>query len=256
MNPIFLGTPPTPGALANMGRRRFLRVLGLLPVLGAWPTAMGAAGPEFCTVRNGDTLSHLAVRYGVTVGQLRSWNHLKGDLIRPGQKLRVRPPNRYPLLAGLESRIRPPREDFRRWRRIIGHHSATASGNAAKFDAYHRRVRRMENGLGYHFLIGNGTDSGDGQIEIGPRWTQQIQGGHVRSLACNEDSIGICLVGNFEVSRPTPRQLAAFEELVKFLRQEVLPRRPEFLVHRELSGESTLCPGRLFPTSRMHRLFG
>ncbi|MCZ7635286.1 MAG: hypothetical protein M5U12_04070 [Verrucomicrobia bacterium] len=53
-----------------------------------------------------------------------------------------------------------------------------------------------------------------------------------------------------------PRQLAAFEELVKFLRQEVLPRRPDFLVHRELSGESTLCPGRLFPTARMHRLFG
>ncbi|MBE7500152.1 MAG: N-acetylmuramoyl-L-alanine amidase [Verrucomicrobiales bacterium] len=97
---------------------------------------------------------------------------------------------------------------------------------------------------------------GDGQIEIGPRWTQQIQGGHVRSLAGNEDSIGICLVGNFEVSRPTTRQLAALVELVKFLRQEVLPRRPEFLVHRELSGESTLCPGRLFPASRMHRLCG
>lgn len=239
-----------------MGRRRFLRLLGLLPVVCGWPAATGAGAPEFGTVRSGDTLSHLAVRHGVTVGQLRTWNHLKGDLIRPGQKLRVRPPRRYPLLAGLEPRIRLPKESFTRWSRIIGHHSATGSGNAAKFDAYHRRVRRMENGLGYHFLIGNGTDSGDGQIEIGPRWTQQIQGGHVRSLACNENSIGICLVGNFEVTRPTTRQLAAFTELVKYLQQEVLPRRPEFLVHRELSGESTLCPGRFFPVTRMHRLFG
>ena len=27
--------------------------------------------------------------------------------------------------------------------------------------------------LGYHFVIGNGTNSGDGQIEVGPRWTKQ-----------------------------------------------------------------------------------
>ncbi|MHB1310217.1 MAG: N-acetylmuramoyl-L-alanine amidase [Limisphaerales bacterium] len=244
--------------LSVVGRRRFLRLVGLLPVILGLPVRSWAAAAEFCTVRKGETLSHLAQQHGVTVAQLRTWNDLKGDLIRPGQRLRIRPrmSARYPRLAGLESRIRLPRQTFSRWRRIIGHHSATASGNAAKFDAYHRRTRLMENGLGYHFLIGNGSDSGDGQIEIGTRWTRQIQGGHVRSLEYNEDSIGICLVGNFEVTRPTPKQLAAFTELVKFLRQEVLPKRPEFLVHRELKGERTLCPGKLFPVAQMHQLFG
>lgn len=113
----------------------------------------------------------------------------------------------------------------------------------------------MENGLAYHFVIGNGTDSVDGRIEIGSRWTRQIQGGHVRSVRFNEDSIGICLVGNFEETQPTYPQLVAFIELVGFLRREVLPKPPKFFLHREIPGEHTLCPGRGFPAKRMHRLF-
>lgn len=40
-------------------------------------------------VRRGDSLSTIARRFGVTVAQLRAWNGLRGDLIRPGQQLRV-----------------------------------------------------------------------------------------------------------------------------------------------------------------------
>jgi membrane-bound lytic murein transglycosylase D len=40
-------------------------------------------------VRRGDTLSHIAVRHGVTVGQLRQWNGI-GTRIYPGQRLRIR----------------------------------------------------------------------------------------------------------------------------------------------------------------------
>ena len=49
-----------------------------------------------------------------------------------------------------------------RWRYIVVHHSETREGNARAFDYYHRHVRGMENGLAYHFVIGNGTSSGDG----------------------------------------------------------------------------------------------
>jgi hypothetical protein len=34
----------------------------------------------------------------------------------------------------------------------------------------------------------------------------------------------------------------------------MLRGRPKFMVHREL--EKTLCPGRHFPLTRMHELFG
>jgi len=42
-----------------------------------------------------------------------------------------------------------------RWRFIIVHNSGTRQGNARIFDYYHRNVRRMRNGLAYHFVIGN-----------------------------------------------------------------------------------------------------
>jgi membrane-bound lytic murein transglycosylase D len=43
------------------------------------------------TVRRGDTLSHIAHRFSVTVSQLLSWNGLsKSTLLKPGQRLTVR----------------------------------------------------------------------------------------------------------------------------------------------------------------------
>lgn len=45
-----------------------------------------ASGGRY-TVRRGDSLSRIAQSFGVSVAQLRSWNGLRGDLIRPGDKL-------------------------------------------------------------------------------------------------------------------------------------------------------------------------
>ncbi|MBX3132539.1 MAG: LysM peptidoglycan-binding domain-containing protein [Gemmatimonadaceae bacterium] len=42
------------------------------------------------TVRAGDTLGAIARRNGTTVAQLKRWNRLSSDIIRPGQRLRVR----------------------------------------------------------------------------------------------------------------------------------------------------------------------
>lgn len=42
------------------------------------------------TIRNGDTLSSIASRYGTTVSKLKRLNGLKGTSIRAGRKLRVR----------------------------------------------------------------------------------------------------------------------------------------------------------------------
>ncbi|HVW64484.1 MAG TPA: LysM peptidoglycan-binding domain-containing protein [Nitrosospira sp.] len=41
-------------------------------------------------VRNGDVLSHIAKRYGVTVGQIKSWNRMSTDRLSIGQKLMLR----------------------------------------------------------------------------------------------------------------------------------------------------------------------
>ncbi len=141
-----------------------------------------------------------------------------------------------------------------RWKFIIVHNSGTRQGNARAFDYYHRHVRRMQNGLAYHFVVGNGTSSGNGEIEIGDRWRRQINGGHVHSDYLNNISLGICLVGDFNHERPTRMQLDATEELIKYLRERcgkadgrAIPVRP----HREMNPPqwSTDCPGDAFPYS-------
>ena len=115
----------------------------------------------------------------------------------------------------------------------------------------------MENGLAYDFVIGNGKDSGDGEIEIGPRWLKQLDGGHVRSSFYNAHGIGICLVGNFEKRRPGARQMASFTALVDWLRDEApLGARPRFTVHRWVDKNHTVCPGKFFPYAAMKRRYG
>ena len=49
------------------------------------------AEPEFRVhrVRSGETLSHLAVRYNVSVASIQRWNGLKNSRIRIGQRLRI-----------------------------------------------------------------------------------------------------------------------------------------------------------------------
>jgi hypothetical protein len=139
-----------------------------------------------------------------------------------------------------------------RWRFIIVHNSGTRQGNARIFDYYHRNVRRMRNGLAYHFVIGNGTSSGNGEIEVGDRWRRQINGGHVHSDYLNNISLGICLVGDFNRDQPTRAQLDSCEELIRYLRDRCgkverhdIPVRP----HREMNPPRwpTDCPGDAFP---------
>jgi N-acetylmuramoyl-L-alanine amidase len=145
-----------------------------------------------------------------------------------------------------------------RWKYIVVHNSGTRQGNARIFDYYHRHVRRMPNGLAYHFVIGNGTSSGDGQIEIGNRWVLQLAGGHVHSDYLNYIALGICLVGDFNRDLPTRAQYEALDELIRYLRQRVGKvdgRYSIVLGHKEINPRPTDCPGNRFPLNWLHRTF-
>jgi len=239
-----------------MDRRRFCQLVGAGVVSGSlWPLR-ALAEPAAYTIRRGDTLSEIAVSHGTSVDALRRENGLVGDLIRPGQVLRIPAPGGGPdPLERVRAVSEPKRGGLRTWRYIVFHHSGVRTGNAAIYDNYHRNTMRMRNGLAYHFVIGNGSKSGDGEIEIGPRWDKQLNGGHVRSNEVNDHGIGICLVGNFEETRPTPRQIASLDALTAYLR-DLVPNRMKFATHREIDGRThTVCPGRNFPVARMHRTF-
>ena len=136
-----------------------------------------------------------------------------------------------------------------RWRYIVVHNSATKRGNARAFDNYHRKVKKMRNGLAYHFVIGNGSYSGDGEIEIGDRWDSQLHGGHLKSLSQNKMAIGICLVGDFNSDRVRNRQLEALDELVAYLQAKC--GKAVVTTHRRINVVPTTCPGKYFPDRKV-----
>jgi hypothetical protein len=163
-----------------------------------------------------------------------------------------RPANYHFLTGATIEAIRNAPVQRGRWKFVIVHNSGTRQGNARAFDYYHRKIRRMRNGLAYHFVIGNGTSSRNGQIEIGDRWRRQINGGHVHSDYMNNIALGICLVGDFNRDQPTRAQLDACEELIRYLQERCGKSDGRSLIvrpHREVNPPrwATDCPGDAFP---------
>jgi LysM repeat protein len=237
-------------------------------------------------VSRGETLTRIAAQHQVTVAELKAANGLQTSVLQLNQKLVIptkksvsvepelvkkkdpviekekvatpspSPVPRYLFVSAVKREIDRVPQTSRKWKYVVIHHSGTSTGNAQIFEYYHRRVRGMENGMAYHFVIGNGADSQDGKIEVGLRWKKQLQGGHLRSEEQNEVAIGICLVGDFNRSRPTRRQIASLIELTTYLRQRQSPQDLRFVVHRDINVRPTDCPGKFFPTQAMYHLFG
>ncbi len=134
-----------------------------------------------------------------------------------------------------------------RWTTIVLHHSATQRGGAKSFDKFHREARGWDE-LGYHFVIGNGTDTRDGLVEVGSRWQKQKTGAHCKTAGNyhNKHGIGICLVGDFTKSKPTPKQLASLSELLRFLCAES-GISANMITSHGLVDPKTRCPGKHFP---------
>src|ERR1051326_4606160 len=215
------------------------------------PLSAGAADRGY-TVRPNDTLTDLAHQHGLTVGELAGRNGLaRTDKLRVGQKLIIpeagsgrEDPGARPLLPnGLgKIRVQPGK-----WKYIVIHHSASPNASVKGMDYYHRVERHMENGLAYHFVIGNGHSMADGQIAIGHRWTAQLDGGHLASEALNRKAIGICLVGNYDDTRPTRKQMESLRSLVEFLLDRCHLKADAVKTHQQINPIYTRCPGHNFP---------
>ena len=171
-------------------------------------------------------ISKSSVRYDrIRLGQKRAgWKHLTRDVRAQIDR------------AGISSG---------RWKYIVVHNSSTRRGGAKAFENYHRNVKGMRNGMAYHFVIGNGSYTGTGQIEVGDRWKRQLNGGHMRSSAQNRVAIGICLVGDFDSHRVQKAQLEALDELVTYLQAKT--GKTIVTTHRRINIRPTTCPGKYFP---------
>ncbi|HOW80534.1 MAG TPA: N-acetylmuramoyl-L-alanine amidase [Verrucomicrobiota bacterium] len=224
--------------------------------------ATGLAADTTYTVKRGDTVYGIARRHGVSAAAVAERNGLNRNFhIYAGQRLRI--PTRAAAPAKKAATKKPapsalPRSVQRaidkapvragRWKSIVIHHSGTDTGTARTMDRYHREVRRMENGLAYHFVIGNGNGMGDGAIAIGQRWTRQLDGGHLASAAQNKTAIGICLVGNFDKRPPSPKAMTSLRLLVEALMTRCRLTPTAVKTHQQVNVRHTRCPGARFPT--------
>lgn len=142
--------------------------------------------------------------------------------------------------------------DRQRWTGIVIHHLGEPAGDA---ESIHRQHLSMGyQGLGYHFLIGNGNGLGDGVVHVGYRWDRQQPGAHVlgRSEVAaqhNQHSIAICLVGNGDRRPFTDQQMARLTNLVQRLQAQLNIPGEQVRLHRELVPHTT-SPGKFFAAAQ------
>jgi LysM repeat protein len=222
------------------------------------PATARAEPPRVVVVKRNETLGLIARINGVDVQDLANANQLSlHDPIHPGQRLVVPAGPVAVPVPGLDAAVQraidraPVRRD--RWKYIVVHHSATPVGSAKGMDEYHRSQRRMENGLAYHFVIGNGRGMKDGEVFVGRRWTRQLQGGHLSNESLNEVALGICLVGNFNKTGPSRKQIDSLEALLEALMKRCGLRVPDIKTHSQIQPKHTECPGRRFDLNAVKR---
>jgi len=210
---------------------------------------MALGAQRFYTAKRGDTLYGVARRYGTTVAKLAEENGLKPTAwLQVGQRLAI--PDRSAstaLPSSVQRAIDVAKVRPGRWKHIVIHHSGTREATIRGMNYYHLKVRHMENGLAYHFVIGNGHGVADGKIYVGRRWKEQLDGGHLADPGQNHNSIGICLVGDFDHQKPTSRQLKSLTALVLALQKRCRLGLKAVLTHKEINVKPTRCPGKNFP---------
>lgn len=241
-------------------RRCARRVTRWMAVFCLTVAVAAQAQDQTYVVKRNDTLYGLSRRHGLSMSELADRNGLsRHSQVYVGQRLIIPAnssppanaeikPAASPLSPSVQKAVASAPVSPRRWKYIVIHHSGAEEGSLKSIDRYHREERHMENGLAYHFLIGNGNGMGDGEIAVGNRWKEQLDGGHLRSESQNKTALGICLIGNFDKTKPTEKQLRGLENLVRALMNRCSLTASAVKTHQQINVVHTRCPGSKFPT--------
>ncbi|MDD5217176.1 MAG: N-acetylmuramoyl-L-alanine amidase [Candidatus Omnitrophica bacterium] len=200
-------------------------------------------------VAPGETLWRIGKMYDVPVDEIMRTNHLKDSAtLSMGQSLLI--PKASPLRSIIPLYPNP------KWKFIIIHHSATDEGDSLSFNRHHLK-RGFAGGVGYHFVIDNGSHSKvDGQIEVAPRWLKQEDGRHCKASEMNCKAIGVCLVGNFNAEKLSSEQMKSLVYLVNTLRKYYKIPPQNIMEHGQVPGANTDCPGKHFPWQEFKSALG
>lgn len=115
---------------------------------------------------------------------------------------------------------------------IVVHHSATTSGSPKSYANYHINKNGWP-AIGYHFVIQK-----TGQVFQ----TNNLSTVSYHTSGQNNNSIGICLTGNFDIEYPTTEQIKSLKALVLTLEDKFGNLKKA--AHNQFSSKS--CPGHRF----------
>lgn len=212
----------------------------LLPVSVTSQPMYSTPHTVYHVVGPAETLWRISKIYNVNIQELARANKLTDvSKLEKGKRLVI--PRTYGPRAFI------PLYPSTKWSYIIIHHTATDMGDSFSIDRLHLK-RGFWNGMGYHFLINNGTEGKtEGQIEVGPRWIKQMDGAHTKADNMNIRGIGISLVGNFSTRRLSRKEFDSLVFLVRTLQKYYGIPSSRVVGHRDVRGANTECPGKLFP---------
>jgi len=129
--------------------------------------------------------------------------------------------------------------------RIFIHHSLTKDTPTVSWGAirkYHTETLHWSV-IGYHAgveLVRSGSELYY-EVLMGRMWDRQ--GAHCRGQ--NHDSLGICLIGNFDNYRPPDAQLDAAGRIISLWMKLYGIKLKDIYGHNEFDSNKT-CPGKLF----------
>lgn len=121
--------------------------------------------------------------------------------------------------------------------RVVIHHSGTSSDyTPEQIASYHVSAGNHIcttgcPGIAYHFLIAN--DGAGYQVN-----DLETVSYHVGDN--NTASVGICLIGDYNILEPTTKQLSRVKQLIRYVEQKT-GKKLEVVGHRDM--RSTSCPG-------------
>lgn len=140
-----------------------------------------------------------------------------------------------------------------RWDSIVIVHSGQPAGSPAEIAQEHKSLGY--DGLGFHFVIGNGKRMGDGEIHVGYRWLDQQSGADLSGVDSGFNSstaIEICLVGDGDRRPFSDEQLYRLAQLVNAISDELGIPQDSIHLHKDLAGTSS--PGQFFPSAQFNEL--
>ena len=144
---------------------------------------------------------------------------------------------------------------------VIVHHSLTKDGIVVDWEAirkYHRDVNGWFD-IGYHYgieRVGKGIVLQVGRPESEP-------GAHTKEMHMNSKSLGICVVGNFDLAPPGLDLLRFLADIVRRKIAEYGIPVQSVLGHREVGamagidwkkGQYKSCPGQYFPMDTLRAM--